>query len=147
MNNERMGFAQIKEEMFRYANARYAPYYYSEELGFYVDEFYWEESAQVWVDRYARETQMTDEELDDFIASIETGLIQFDEIDLRGFSYAEAGFSDFGDTFQKSHKSLFERVDEFFDLMSDFYLEVYEPLEELYEQMKAPDDGPMFKMG
>lgn len=52
---------------------------------------------------------------------------------------------DFQELFMDHSLTTFNRVDTFHDLASDFYIEIYEPLEELWECMRAPDDGPMFK--
>lgn len=89
---ERMGFADSLEEMYEHVNARYAPYYYSEELGFYMDDFYAHESAQVWMDNFTDD--MDDEEVQEFEERVEYGPPFFTEIEVYGFVYQEGGYND-----------------------------------------------------
>lgn len=91
---ERMGFADSLEEMYEHVNARDAPYYYSEELGFYMDEFYMEESAQVWFDTFIGGSGIDITDSDVLWDEISNGLYPFEEIDLYGFIYSEDGFSE-----------------------------------------------------
>lgn len=91
---ERMGFADSLEEMYEHVNARYAPYYYSEELGFYMDEFYANESAQVWFDTFIKGSGTDETDADVLWDEIQNGLYPFEEVDLFGFEYEEDGFSE-----------------------------------------------------